>query len=140
MANYVGYTRTNYFRVNDEQKFVSILSKCYTCEGEELEEMAINTDEGRKVGFYCEDSLLGYAENPEDTDYNLDAFYQDLQSLLPDDDAILITEVGKEKMRYLVGRITVLTKNNIQCKSLDSLGKEMARKTLGEKWATINKC
>lgn len=138
MANYVGYTRTNYFQVKDEQKFKSILSKCCTCEGEGLEEMVRNTEDGRKVGFYCEDSLLGYAEDPEDTEYDLDAFYRDLQSLLPNNDAILITEVGREKMCYLVGDVTVITHNSIQGRSLDGIAKEMARKQLGDCWNTIN--
>ena len=50
----------------------------------------------------------------DDCDYSYDAFCEALQQILPDNDAVLITEVGSEKMRYLTGICAVVTRNEIR--------------------------
>jgi hypothetical protein len=129
MANYYCKTRTNYFSVTNEEKFKKIMA---SCKGTDEIEVINNEDQGKsiKYGFICEGSIDGLpdreddAENTEDyteddCDYNYDAFCKSLQELLPDDDAIIITEVGSENMRYLRGLCTVITHNDIKYLDLD---------------------
>ena len=118
MADYYGKTRTNYFSVTDEEKFKQIMGSCRGADDIEIIDNQ-QQDGSLKYGFYCEGSIYGLPERDEDAgntdeeyddvDYNYDAFCEALQQILPDDDAVLITEVGYEKMRYLIGNCVVIT-------------------------------
>jgi len=103
MADYYGKTRTNYFSVTDEEKFKQIMGSCRGADDIEIIDNQ-QQDGSLKYGFYCEGSIYGLPERDEDAgntdeeyddvDYNYDAFCEALQQILPDDDAVLITEVG----------------------------------------------
>ena len=137
MANYCGCTRTNYFRVTDEEKFNKIMNNCYGYEGNI--HICFETDEKnvKRFMFYCESSIEGF-EN-EDGDADFDGFCNALQSVLPENEAIIITEIGREKMRYLTGYVIVITRDEIRCKNLNGIGKELARDMLKNKnWDTKN--
>ena len=105
MANYEGYMRTNYFKVNDVEKFKQIASD-------------LGLD-------YWEDEERGFAFSTDDnfnTDQDLEGNEYDtvkkLQEILVDDGVIVITEVGHEKLRYLCGFSTIITKKEIACVDL----------------------
>ena len=112
MADYYGKTRTNYFSVTDDEKFKQIISSCKA--PDEIEVFEEKQEDGSiKYGFLCDGSIYGLpdrdgdstedCDDNEDVDYNYDTFCEALQQILPDGEAIIITEVGYEKMRYLVG-------------------------------------
>ena len=127
MANYYCKIRTNYFSVTDEAKFKEVISKC-----EAEDEIVVNSDGGKHM-FYCDGSISGLPDNENDeyTEYNYDAFCEALQGVLVDDDAIIITEVGYEKMRYLVGVSLVITTKEIRQVSLNDEAVRVAGMMLG---------
>ena len=123
MANYSCKTRTNYFSVTDEVKFRKIMASCWG--SDEVIVFDENQDDGSaKYGFLCSGSIYGLADcdkscdtcNPsvcedEDIEHNYDAFCEALQDILPEGEAIVITESGSEAMRYLVGDCMVITRS-----------------------------
>ena len=77
--------------------------------------------------------------NDEDESADIDLFYKKLQSVLEEDDAIIFTSIGHEKLRYLVGMIKVITKDDIQEINLENEAMELARKMLkNPEWNTEN--
>ena len=136
MADYYGKTRTNYFSVTDEEKFRKIMALCVATDDIKIEDENQN-DGSVKYVFYCEGVIQGLpdiedddgnAENyDDDIDYNYDAFCKALQQILPDDDAIIITEVGSEKMRYLTGICTIITNKEFRCLDIAKKAVNLAR-------------
>jgi hypothetical protein len=115
MANYRAVIRTNYFTVNDETKFRETVASCNA--EDELHIFETTKPDGSKAfGFGCYGSIYGIppGETEDDDESNLDAFYDALQAILPEDEAIIVTEIGNEKLRYLIGNCTVITHNDIQ--------------------------
>lgn len=129
MANYYAYTRTNYFGVKDEEKFRNIISSLV---GENTFRVWKKDVDGKqKFGFGSECNILGKI-NPsaEDEEYYSDEWIQDLQAIVDEDDAIIITEVGYEKLCYLVGGVIVITSNSVTYGNIESLGLSLARDAL----------
>lgn len=133
MANYMGFTRTNYFSVTDAEKLRDIVGRIiWDNSGSFLEE-----GHGGYV-FGCYGSVIGL-RNPKqedcdnedsDDDYNADSVYEALQEIVAPGDAIIITEVGYEKLRYLVGDTVVITRDAIEYINLRSAAMEAACKLL----------
>lgn len=145
MSNYYGKVRTNYFSVTDENALRDIISRVRGSEDTvELHmEQAINGE--KKFMFLCESDILGFPETDEngevyeDCDYSFDDFTAALQKILPENEAIIITEVGSEKMRYLSGYVTVITRNEIRHENLRNIGIRIARRLLNnDSWETKN--
>lgn len=145
MSNFYGKTRTNYFSVTDENALRDIISRA--CGSEDTVHLHVEqTISGeKKFMFLCGSEILGFPETDEsgevyeDCDYSFDEFTAALQKILPENEAIIITEVGNEKMRYLLGCVTVVTRNEIKCENLRSLGINIARELLkDESWDTKN--
>jgi hypothetical protein len=102
MANYNATIRTNYFSVKDEARFREIMDAC----GAEDELYVFESEDGTgKLGFGCYGRLNGIpaGEAADDEESDIDAFYDALQDVLSDGDAIIITELGYEYLRYLIG-------------------------------------
>ena len=144
MANYMGFTRTNYFSVTDEEKFRQIIENSYCSEGGiEVFEDDVEGEGDIKFGFGCFGSIFGFRELAEDCgfdvacdesddEYNYDAFIEALQSVLAQGEAIIITEVGYEKLRYLIGQSHVITKTQGLFVNLRDGALEQARKMLAD--------
>jgi len=114
MANYNAKYLTNYFAVTDEMKFKSLISSCQAeAEVEVFEEK--QPDGNVKFGFGCLGIIHGATEDGDDCADNINSLYGPLQELLPPDEAIVITEIGNEKLNYFVACCTVITRNDIQC-------------------------
>ena len=138
MADYHGFTRTNYFRVTDEKKFREIIARCVAEDNVDI----FKSDSGDgKFAFGCyaniqEDIACGahdscwFCEKTDTDECKSYSFYEALQSLVADDDAIIITEVGYEKLRYLVGVSIVITKNDIRGVNLASAALSVAKEML----------
>ena len=130
MANYYGFTRTNYFAVKDEERFRQVVASCQA--SEEAPEVWEKTAEGQTLlAFGCYGSLSGFpCEDEEDCECDLDAFHNTLQQVVADGHAIIITEVGYEKLRYLVGDCTVITSQKIDYTNLRDVGLTKAQQLL----------
>lgn len=132
MANYYGFTRTNYFAVKDEEAFRKAIASCRAAEDKiQIFEDHVN---GQKVfGFGCYSQLSGIpaTEDEDDCETDVDAFYDALQQILEDGHAVIITEVGYEKLRYLVGDCTIITSKGIHFVSLRDTALSKARELLG---------
>ncbi len=149
MATYYGKCRTNYFSVADADEFKKVIAACVG--DDELHPIEDPQEDGSvKHGFYCDGSILGLpykfvddepvavydredGEEDLDCDISSDIFFSALQAILPEDEAIIITEVGSEKMRYLVGCSTVITKTDVKGVDVQQKALELAREMLGNK-------
>lgn len=126
MANYYATIRTNYFSVTDEAKYREIIESCIA--EDTLHIFEESTTDGKKMfGFGCYGYINGIPAVEDEDETDLDAFYYALQSVLSEDDAIIITEVGNEKLRYLVGLCTVITNTDIQSIDVCCKAVELAR-------------
>ena len=101
MANWYGATRTNYFRVKDEERYQQIFSRLT---GSEPIEDFTNENNGKiwhGFGAYCDIYYL--KENTTDDIEDISVLLKDISSILTDDSVFVITCVGNEKLRYLTG-------------------------------------
>ena len=134
MANFVSVVRTNYFHVSDPDRLAELAGQVYTDNG-----MGVKVFESEgKYAFGEYDGILGIQEpDGEEGNISFFAFCEALQNILVDGDAIIITEIGYEKLRYLQGMVTVITKDKIDADDLSEVGVELARKLLGNpEWNT----
>lgn len=130
MANYYGFIRTNYFAVKDEEKFRRLIASCRGSE-EDPEVWEKEVDGQMLFAFGCCSSLSGLpCGDEEDYEYDLDAFHRALQQVVADGHAIIITEIGYEKLRYLVGDCTIITAKEIAYTNLGDIGLAKARQLL----------
>lgn len=135
MANYYCTIRTNYFHVKDEEAFRTLIKETH-CE----DTMHIFEDKdknGNKVfGFGTYGTIFGIPiDGEEEEDYS--SFENNLQSLVADDDAIIIFEAGYEKLRYVVGVATIITSKNVNCILLANEAIAKARTMLNnQEWDT----
>ena len=68
-------------------------------------------------------------ENPlESKDY--DAFLDELQKHIADDDAVIIMEGGHEKLRYVVGSATIVTSKTVEYLGIKELAEKRVRRLL----------
>ena len=67
MANYIGYTRTNYFSVTDEEKFRQIIANAYSS-ADKIEVFEDKTDGNVKYAFGCYGVICGTRELSDDDD------------------------------------------------------------------------
>lgn len=132
MANYYAKTRSNYFGVNSKEDLEKIINRCCSMDSNEVK---IAESDG-KYAILCESEIMGYET---DYGYDFDKFIKDLSSVVEDGDAVILTEVGHEKMRYLSGSIVVITKNQVQYKTLQDIGISVAQEMLNNpNWETRN--
>jgi len=140
MANYTCAVRTNYFHVKDEEAFRAFAEKLYCNEGD-IEVWEDKDKAGRTVfGFGCCSSFCGIhsdsanAENPDDA---YDSFVDEIQKLIAEDDAVIIFEIGREKLNYLNGLATVITAKEQKYLDISDFAVDQAREMLGNKeWET----
>jgi hypothetical protein len=128
MANYNCVVRTNYFHVKDAEAFEGFMEHVH---GDDLE---LFYEKDGSYGFGGYGSIYGYVENVDDDDCeeSYDDMIKGLQTHLADGDAIIITEVGFEKLRYLVGLVTVITQSDCKTRSLDGMGLDLAKLLLND--------
>lgn len=142
MANYYGCTRTNYFKVTDEDALVKLIEKCASDDPVGVSLWTNEAEDGTKLyGFGCYGDIegIGDGEDEDFPDYDYDAFVNELQALLPEGEAVIITHVGHEKLRYLGGNVTVITKDRVEYRYLARVGLDTAREMLDNpEWGTKN--
>lgn len=122
MANYEATVRTNYFSVKDPIALKELID---SVDAEDTVSLFTHElpDGSMQYGFGCYGSLFGIQGN-------IDTFYEALQKLVCENDAILIFEVGYEKLRYVVGCCTVITSTDMQCVDIRQQAVALAAKLL----------
>ncbi len=142
MANYLCSVRTNYFRVKDEEAFREFMGRVYGSE-DNIDLWEETDDAGRKLfGFGCYGGISGVIAAKEDEDEDADEtsydeFISRLQKYVADDDAIIIFEVGNEKLKYLVGHALIITSKEIENISLKLMATQLAAGLLeNDNWQT----
>lgn len=127
MANYVSTTRTNYFHVKDVEAFRAFMDNG---SGDNLKLWDEKDDKGDTVfAFGCEGSIYGIQNEDENDNYDL--FIENLQEYIADNDAVILTETGHEKLRYVSGYSAIITGSDIQHVNLDDMALSKAREMLG---------
>lgn len=129
MANYYGAFRTNYFRITDEKRFYEI------CDGICCEDPYIETSEkdGEILAFIGGYSSFNY-HDAETDECNDELFYQLMSDIIAPGDAMILTEVGNEKLRYLSTYSVVVTNEQIEFVDLEFESICKAQELLGDKW------
>lgn len=131
MANYYGATRTNYFRVTDEEEYAKLYEGLYGCE-DAVEDFSMEIDGIRYHGFGCYGSIGWTAPLDDKPDCDdLDGFIRELQKILPEDESFIVMESGHEKLRYVSGWVEVVTRKETKFEDLSSWAMEKARDMLG---------
>ena len=125
--DYSCVSRTNYFRVTDEDRLAEIISNAFTSSGEEIEFFSDTNANGKTIwGFAAYGSIDGYRNfftGDVDSDFDMDfySFAKDLQEILADDDVIIIQEVGHEGLRYVTAIAWVISKTEVRTLDLADL-------------------
>ena len=131
MANYNSKCRANYFTVTDVDEFIDIIN--HLSGEDEIAYFEHDTDKGKYM-FYCEYNLTGYISDPDCddcTDEARDIMVEKLQKILPDGEAIILTEAGSEKMCYISCVATIITNKDVKYVNLSDVAIEKAREMLG---------
>lgn len=132
MANYYSCSRTNYFRVTDEEKYKSLFENLVGGE-DEVHDFSKEENGVRyhAFGAYGSIDYVVSLNGGEDYDYDFDLFLEELQKILPDDEAFIYMESGYEKLRYITGLSVIVTKDKIESLDIRNAALEKARKMLG---------
>ena len=140
MANYYCAQRTNYFHVKDPEAFRNLLKKVVA---EDLHYWEENDEDGDLIfAFGCEGRIAGIpflndSGEWQTGDESYEDFLTELQKSVKDDDAIIMIESGHEKLRYVSGFATVITKNSIENLDLTTAALRLAKRMLkNEKYDT----
>ena len=134
MANYISFTRSNYFRVTDPEAFKKIINRVIT--DEDSLELWERTENGTTYyGFGAYSSICGLQHEAEDVDndgeFEVEAVYEALSKIVAPDDAIIITEIGYEKLRYLTAYAVVITREKTELVELRETSIDVACSLLG---------
>ena len=134
MANYISFTRSNYFRVTDPEAFKKIIN-CVITDEDSLE-LWERTENGMTYyAFGAYSSICGLRHEAEDADndgeFEAEAVYEALSKVVAPDDAIIITEIGYEKLRYLTAYAVVITREKTELVELRETSIDVACSLLG---------
>lgn len=140
MANYYGVTRTNYFNVTDPEKLKDIVERI---NWDLVSEPDFFVEENGQFAFGAYSSICGLkpeanvsagkdlSEDEDDDEYEPEAVYEALQKVVAPGSAIIITEIGFEKLRYLTAYSVVITQDALESEGLRSQSLSLARRLLG---------
>ena len=125
MANYMGVCRTNYFRVTDEAAYQKLFNKL--CGEDVIQDFTREENGVTYHGFGCFGCIDFEDENG---DWNIEAFFAELQKILPDDEAFVLMEGGHEKLRYVIGCVDIVTKDRREFMDIQTYAIQHAKKML----------
>ena len=128
MANYVGMCRTNYFTVTDEEQYKKLFDRL-TSDSDEVYDFTKEVDGKILHGFGSYGDIDFLDEENEDC-IGIDAFYDDLQKIIPKGELFGMIQIGYEKLRYLNAYTTLITYDNVKTVSVDYEAQKVAREML----------
>lgn len=134
-------TRTNYFRVNDEEAYQKLYRNLFSGNAPIDDLSYFDTKRGiMRHAFGAYGDIMyddHYAENPEneedrtfDDDFSIEGFISKLIPLLPDGEVFVLMAAGNEKLNYVYGEMYVATKDEYEYVNLSSSAETTARKLL----------
>lgn len=130
MSQWHGRCRTNYFRVTDEERYAELFS--HLTGSEDAPSDFTKVENGTTLHtFGCYDSIE-YRDG-EDADDEFDFFLEEIQKILPKDEAFIYMECGYEKLRYITGLSIVVTHNDMRTIDIRSSALKAAQEMLGNK-------
>lgn len=137
MANYHCAIRTNYFHVKDSELFRQFMTRVYGADGSvELWE-GKDTDNQAVFAFGSYGEISGLRDALDADEAGYDVFIRGLQQHIREDDAVIILEVGREKLCYLVGGAEIITCNGLEHLDISDLAQHHAAIMLGNpNWET----
>lgn len=141
MSNYYSMSRTNYFHVTDEDKYNEIFSRLGigSCDSAELLDFTELDENGKKYHAFAGYGDVVYTDgkntdeplDPDNKDVLFEDFVKDIQQIMLDDEAIIITTIGYEKLKYLTGFAQIITKNRYEIINLENMAILIAGQYLG---------
>lgn len=138
MANYCSAVRTNYFKIKDIDKFNSL---CASLDGSDVK-FEVTEKCGQNFASIWGFDITYRIKNSEDTDHvcdNIDEFFDKMKDIVADGDAMIWTEIGREKLKYLVGFVCIVTSEQVQFINLENIAIDKAKTMLNnENWETQN--
>ena len=131
MADYLAVARTNYFRVTDEERYQELFEHLVT--NGDVQDF---TEERNGVVYH---GFVAYAsidyqidlEN-EESECDFDYFLEELQKILPEDEAFVYQESGHEKLLQVDGYALEVTSKDVRGECLSSWVKDTVKELLGE--------
>ena len=129
MANYMATARTNYFRVTDEDRYQDLFSGLVA--EDDIHDFTETGEDGVIRHGFGTYGWMSFEEDEDGGDTGMDSFFEELKEILPDDEAFIYTEVGNEKLRYVVGYSAVVTNKEVKYLDLTNLAIDTASKMLG---------
>lgn len=135
MANYCAASRTNYFRVTDEEAYAKLFANL--CGEGGIHDFSKTVGGIVYHGFGCYGSVE-YVVDSEDEEYGtwddgFGAFIEGIQEILPPDDAFIYMESGNEKLRYVTGFSVIVTKDKVEYINIAADAAHRAANMLGIK-------
>ena len=144
MVKFTAVARSNHFVAKDPERFRKIMRN--------VEKSFRFSEKDGTVGFWVSGAILGVLVLDDDGrtpdtydlsrdrmaaiqegaafDYDVDLFYQLLQSVVAEDDAIVIELAGNAGYSSVCGEVTVITSNEISFCDLHTMGENLVRKQL----------
>lgn len=130
MANYTTSARTNYFRVTDEKKYIELFNRLVA--DDSIEDFTRESSGILYHGFGSYSTIDYLVETDSKDDICFDNFLEELQKILPDDEAFIYVESGNEKLRVINGFAYVVTSSKIEFVDLISWTLSTVKELLGD--------
>lgn len=138
MKNFEATSRTNYFRVTDEERYDEIFTNLVFGEAPVIDLTKII--DGKKYHAFGSCSSINnyHEEEDEDPIYPFDIFVEEIQKILPEDEAFIYMEAGSQDIATVCGNSIVVTKKAIECINLSDFAIKSARRLLGNEEFTTD--
>lgn len=121
--DYYGKMRTNWFTITDKQRLLDLVEKL---EGEGLKIRRKNNS----VCITCLGQIYFDERDISDSD-----FYVHMQSIIAEDDAMVVTEIGSEGTRYFCAYADIITRKDITYIDLQRQVEEKVSVLLWGSWS-----
>lgn len=133
MANYYCTTRTNYFRVTNEERYQQLFKNLTSEDNISDWKEDIDGVTYHAFGTY---GSIDYDTTEDETyhgeeEFDLDYFFDEMGKILPDDEAMIVFQSGHEKLRYVTGFAIVATSKGHTMIDIENAAILAARDMLG---------
>lgn len=133
--------RTNYFKVTDEEKFLTLISKLQSDDGSVVTWGKVAED-GTVLHAFGANGNISYWPDAEDgtaakEPVSWDEFAEDLSEILPEGEALILVETNADKLRSVTGYAEIITRYEHELIDLRLAALTEARQLLkNESWTT----
>ena len=134
MAMYECATRTNHFRVTDEDRYKELFNNLDSDYG--IEDFSVEKDGVIYHSFGAYSSIYYADENNQEIDF--DYFLDELQKIIPSNEAFILTEAGHEKLRYISALTIIVTKKEIITEDMNVWAYAKAKELVGNEFVSFD--